>query len=75
MNSECVNISTQYIWMKSIVFSFMHLADRFYPAIHIFSGYTYFCQYMCSLKIEPTTFALLTQSYTTEPQELFFRAI
>ncbi len=25
------------------------------------SGYTYFHQYMCSLGIEPTTFALLTQ--------------
>ncbi len=33
------------------------------------SGYTCFCQYMCSLGIEPTTFALLTQCSTTEPQE------
>ncbi len=29
-----------------------------------------FCQYMCSLGIEPTTFALLT----TEPQEHFYTA-
>ncbi len=28
-----------------------------------------FCQYVCSLGIEPTTFALLTQCSTTEPQE------
>ncbi len=27
-----------------------------------------FCQYVCSLGIEPTTFALLTQCSTTEPQ-------
>ncbi len=32
------------------------------------SGYTFF-QYVCSLGIEPTTFALLTQCSTTEPHE------
>ncbi len=32
-------------------------------AIHLY------CQYMCSLGIEPTTFALLTQCSTTEPRE------
>ncbi len=36
---------------------------RFYPKLHIY------CQCMCSLGIEPTTFALLTQCSTTEPQE------
>ncbi len=43
-------------------FTCMHLADAFIQAT---SGYTsfffFFCQYMCSLGIEPTTFALLTQ--------------
>ncbi len=34
-----------------------------------YSCYTYFCQYVCSLEIEPTTLALLTQCSTTEPQE------
>ncbi len=29
-----------------------------------------FYQYVCSLGIEPTTFVLLTQCSTTEPQEL-----
>ncbi len=29
-----------------------------------------YCQYVCSLGIEPMTFALLTQCSTTEPQEL-----
>ncbi len=43
---------------------------RIYPkAFTVHSCYTYFCQYMCSLGIEPTSFALLTQCSTTEPQE------
>ncbi len=45
---------------------------RFYPKrLTVHSGYTFFffCEYMCSLGIEPTTFALLTQCSTTEPQE------
>ncbi len=44
----------------------------FYPKrLTVHSGYTFlfFCEYMCSLGIEPTTFALLTQCSTTEPQE------
>ncbi len=48
----------------------MHLADAFIQsnlqciqAIHVY------CQYVCSLGVEPTTFALLTQCSTTEPQE------
>ncbi len=36
------------------------------------SNYTCFCQYMCSLGIEPTTFALLMQCFSTEPQEHYF---
>ncbi len=36
------------------------------------SGYTFFCQYMCSLGIEPTTFALQTQCSTTEPQDYYW---
>ncbi len=44
---------------------------RFYPKLFtVNSGYTFICQYVCSLGIEPTTFALLTQCSTTEPQEL-----
>ncbi len=43
---------------------------RFYPKrLTVHSGYNFFCQYMCSLGVEPTTFALLTQCSTTEPQE------
>ncbi len=45
----------------------MHLSDAFIQrdliqAIHVFIS-------MCFLGIEPTTFALLTQLSTTEPQE------
>ncbi len=43
----------------SVYITFMHLADAFYPKR--LTGYTFFCQYVCSLGIEPTTFALLTQ--------------
>ncbi len=53
-----------------LLFTFMHLADTFIQsdmdsiqAIHLY------CQYVCSLGIEHTTFALLTQCSTTEPQE------
>ncbi len=43
----------------------MHLADAFIQSI----VYTFFYQYVCSLGIEPTTFALLKKFSTTEPQE------
>ncbi len=46
----------------------MHLADAFFQTYSAFRLYI-FCQYVCSLGIEPTTFALLTQYSTTEPQE------
>ncbi len=46
----------------------MHLADTFIQS-DLHSGYAFFCQYVCPLGIEPTTFALLTQCSTTEPQE------
>ncbi len=60
-------------YMIYTVHAILHLSDNFIQsdlrciqAIHIF------CQYMCSLGIEPTTFVLLTQCSTTEPQEQTF---
>ncbi len=57
-----------FIWIDYIyIYAFSRC---FYPkrlTVHL--GYNFFCQYMCSLGIEPTTFALLTQCSTTEPQE------
>ncbi len=67
------NISLVLIIMSmKVLFTFTFtFIRRFYPKrLTVHSGYTYFCQYMCSLGIEPTTFALLTQCSTTEPQEV-----
>ncbi len=47
----------------------MHIADAFIQNNLVHSGYNLYCQYVCSLGIEPTTFALLAQCSTTEPQE------
>ncbi len=48
----------------------MHLADAFIQSdLQCIKVIIVFCQYMCSLGIEPTTFALQTQCSTTEPQE------
>ncbi len=57
MGDDCTenNFHTFFNWILfPRGFTFMHLADS---------------QYVCSLEIEPTTFALLTQCSTTEPQE------
>ncbi len=51
-------------------FTFMHLADAFIQSdLQCIQAIHLYCQYMCSLGIEPTTFALLMQCSTTEPQE------
>ncbi len=68
-DSRCCKCS-QHNQMNSICSAFLFLvyiymyafSRRFYPKrLTLHSGYTCFCQYMCSLGIEPTTFALLTQ--------------
>ncbi len=47
----------------------MHLADAFIQSeLQCIQAIHLYCQYVCSLGIEPTTFALLTQCSTTEPQ-------
>ncbi len=53
----------------------MHLADAFIQSDLQCIQDIHFCQYVCSLGIEPTTFALLTQCSTTEPQEHFVNQI
>ncbi len=54
-----------YIFMITIKMSISSIyafSRRFYPKrLTVHSGYTFFGQYMCSLGIEPTTFAQLTQ--------------
>ncbi len=51
-------------------FTFMHLADAFIQSDLCIQAIHLYCQYVCSLGIDPTTFALLTQCSTTEPHEL-----
>ncbi len=56
---SCHSYAKIYIYIYIYIYAF---SRRFYPKrLTVHSGYTYFCQYMCSLGIEPTTFALLTQ--------------
>ncbi len=48
----------------------MHLADAFIQSVLQCTQVIHlYYQHVCSLGIEPTTFALLTQCSTTEPQE------
>ncbi len=49
----------------------MHLADAFIQSDLQYIQVIHFFVSMCSLGIEPTTLALLTQCSTTEPQEHF----
>ncbi len=61
-----VNYSTGLIcFYIFVLFTFMHLADAFMQS----NLQCIFCQYVCSLGIEPTIFALQMQCSTTEPQE------
>ncbi len=54
------------------MYIFYAFSRRFYPkrltVLAVFKLHIFY-QYMCSLGIEPTTFALLTQCSTTAPQE------
>ncbi len=54
------------------IYTCMHLADTCFiqsDLQYIQVNLYIFCHYLCSLGIEPTIFALLTQCSTTEPQE------
>ncbi len=69
INYICLNSDTGKITVLVLLdFTFMHLANAFIQSdlqgiqvIHLL--------YVCSLGIEPMTFALLTQCSTTEPRE------
>ncbi len=73
-----VLISANHFERTKTTWLHLHLCRRFYPkwltahsTVQCILCYT-FCQYVCFLGIEPTTFALLTQCSTTEPQEHFW---
>ncbi len=54
----------------------MHLAEAFIQSnLQCIQAIHLYCQYVCSLGIEPTTFALLTQCSTTEPQEHLYTVL
>ncbi len=63
LKNQSYKIPDLYKLHISFHFIFIYaFSRRFYPKrLTVHSGYTCFCQYMCSLGIEPTTFALLTQ--------------
>ncbi len=58
-------ISFQVKWSVKVghpLFTFMHLAEAFIQSdLQCIQVIHLYCQYVCSLGIEPTTFALLTQ--------------
>ncbi len=54
-------------------FTFMHLADTFIQSnLQCIQIIHFLSECVCSLGIEATTFVLLTQCSTTEPQEHLF---
>ncbi len=60
----------QMVSERVIPFTFTHLADAFIQSdLQCIQAIHLYCQYVCSLGIESTTFPLLTQCSTTEPQE------
>ncbi len=72
-------LKTVQIFKSHIVYSNFYIniyafSRHFYPKrLTVHSGYTFIVS-LCSLGIEPTTFVLLTQCSTTEPQEHFTHA-
>ncbi len=69
-NSYPALIAHILLWFHYLHFTFfMHLADAFIQSDLQCIQAIHFYQFVCSLGIEPTTFALLTQCSTTEPQE------
>ncbi len=59
------------VYIRLYIYIYIYLADAFVQSdlqCSAFRLYIY-CQHVCSLGIEPSTFALLTQCSTTEPQE------
>ncbi len=59
------------VYIRLYIYIYIYLADAFVQSdlqCSAFRLYIY-CQHVCSLGIEPTTFVLLTQCSTTEPQE------
>ncbi len=76
----CLKKRHMFTWAPfslSPTFTFMHLADAFIQSdLQCIQVIYFFCQYACSLGIEPTTFALLTQcSNHWATGRLFFHSL
>ncbi len=52
-----------------LAYAYIYIYQTLLSKVTYIQAIHFFCQYMCSLGIEPTTFELLTQCSTTEPQE------
>ncbi len=62
--TQYLNLTTTLLTINT--FTFMHLADAFIQSnLQYIQVIIFFCQYVCSLGIKPTSFALLTQCSTT----------
>ncbi len=59
---QSVFTSCSNFYLSTFTFTFMHLADAFIQSdLQCIQAIHLYCQYVCSLGIEPTTIALLTQ--------------
>ncbi len=68
------NIKLSNSRQQKYILILMHLADAFIQSdLQCIQAVHLYCQYVCSLGIEPTTFALLTQCSTTESQEHYIQ--
>ncbi len=57
-----IHVLSLLVFSKLFTFTFIHLADAFIQSdLQCIQAIHLYCQYVCSLGIKPTTFALLTQ--------------
>ncbi len=61
-------LTIDLVWTQ-LCSNYIYAFSRRFKATYSAFRLNIYCQYMCSLGIEPTTFSLLTQCSTTEPQE------
>ncbi len=66
----CINVWWLCVCVSYLSYQINSVINYIYQTLLSKATYIqsiHFCQYMCSLGIEPTTFTLLTQYSTTEP--------
>ncbi len=56
------SVAKIFFFMTMTIYLNLHLSDAFIQSnLQCIQAIHFYCQYVCSLGIEPTTFALLTQ--------------